>query len=106
MFAAAVNNHKPIVESLVATHKCNVNLLSSENTVPLYHAVQKGRTKIANWLVTKGGATLFETVPRNVTFEPISIYNATTSGNPIRHTRTCCSIMPKTCTHSPTTTAA
>jgi len=35
-------------------------------------------------LVTKGGATLFETIPRSVTFEPNSIYLPTSAGNPIR----------------------
>ncbi|MEP0944764.1 MAG: flagellar hook-associated protein FlgK [Rhizobiaceae bacterium] len=35
-------------------------------------------------LMTKGGATLFEKVPRDVTFDPINIYSPATTGNPIR----------------------
>lgn len=35
-------------------------------------------------LVTSGGATLYETVPRAVTFEPVAGYDATTTGNAIK----------------------
>ncbi|MEP1206281.1 MAG: flagellar hook-associated protein FlgK [Rhizobiaceae bacterium] len=49
--------------------------------VPVNVMTREGNDAV---LVTKGGATLFETVPRNVTFDPVSIYNATTTGNPIR----------------------
>lgn len=35
-------------------------------------------------LMTKGGATLYEKVPRVVSFDPINIYSPTTAGNPIR----------------------
>lgn len=35
-------------------------------------------------LITKGGATLFEGIPRNVTFEPNSAYIPTTPGNEVR----------------------
>ncbi|MGI9353870.1 MAG: flagellar hook-associated protein FlgK [Rhizobiaceae bacterium] len=35
-------------------------------------------------LVTKGGATLFEGVPRNVTFDSNAIYSVGTQGNPVR----------------------
>jgi flagellar hook-associated protein 1 FlgK len=35
-------------------------------------------------LVTSDGATLYETVPRTVTFEPVAGYNATTTGNVIK----------------------
>ena len=49
--------------------------------VPVNVMTREGNDAV---LVTKGGATLFETVPREVTFDPISIYDASTSGNPIR----------------------
>ncbi len=59
----------------------NALLKQITEIVPVNVLTREGNDAV---LVTKGGATLFETVPRTVTFDPVPVYGPTTTGNPIR----------------------